>query len=46
MTQVNLPMKQKQDQEHSEWTGGCQGRRGMGESWTGSLGLAGANWSM
>ena len=43
MTQVNLPVKQKQDQEHREWTGGCQERRGMEVNWIGSLGLADAN---
>ena len=39
MTQMNLSMKQKQNQGHREQTGGCQG----GEGKSGSLGLAAAN---
>ena len=46
MTQVNLPMQQKQDQEQREWTGGCQESRGVGVNWIGSLGLADANRCM
>ena len=44
MAQVNLSMKQKQDQGHREQTGGCQGGEGVGEGWIGSLGLADANY--
>ena len=43
MTQMNLSMKQKQNHRHREQTGGCQGGMGVGEGWTGSLGLADAN---
>ena len=39
MTQNNLSMKQNHGQR--EETGGCQGG---GEGWTGSLGLADANY--
>ena len=42
MTQVNLSMKQKQ--AHREQTCGCQGGKGVGEGWIGSLGLADANY--
>ena len=36
MTQMDLPMPQKQDQRHREQTGkGCQGG---GEGWSGRLG--------
>ena len=43
MTQMNLPMKQKQTHGHREQTCGCQGGEGVGEGWIGSLGLADAN---
>ena len=39
MTQMNLPMKQKQMHRHKEETRGCQGG-GAGGGCTGSLGLA------
>ena len=39
MTQMNLPMKQKQTHRHKEETCGCQGG-GAGGGCTGSLGLA------
>ena len=43
MTQVNLSMRQKQNQEHREQTGSCQGGEN-GEGCIGSLGLTDANW--
>ena len=39
MTQMNLSMKQKQNHGHGEQTGGCQGRGGWGEDWSGRLRL-------
>ena len=42
MTQTNLSMKQKQTHRHREQTCGC--RWGQGEEWSGSLGLADANY--
>ena len=39
---MNLSTKQKQP--HREQTHGRQGSRGKGEGWTGSLGLAGADY--
>ena len=36
--------KQKQTHSHREYTCDCQGRGGWGEGWTGSLGLAYANY--
>ena len=33
MTQMNLPMKQKQNQGHTEETGGCQGGEGGRVGW-------------
>ena len=40
MTQLNLFMKQKQTHRHREQTYGCQEGRGVGEGWSGKLGLA------
>ena len=40
---MNLSTKQKQNYRHREQTCGCQGERG-GVGWTGSLGLADANY--
>ena len=40
---MNLSMKQTQTHRHREQTCGCQGG-GCGEGWTGSLGLADANY--
>ena len=40
---MNLCSKQKQTRRQREETGGCQGGVGVGEGWTGSLGLADAN---
>ena len=40
---MNLSAKQKQTHRRREQTCSCQGARGVGEWWTGSLGLAGAN---
>ena len=37
MTQMNLPMKQKQNHGYREQTRGCQGGGGW-EGWSGSLG--------
>ena len=36
-------LKQKQTHRHREQTCVCQGEEGLGEGWTGSLGLAEAN---
>ena len=44
MAQMNLSTKQKQMYRHGEQTCGCQGGGGMGERWTGSLGLVHANY--
>ena len=41
---MNLSMKQKQTHRHREQTCGCQGEEGVGEGWTGSLGLVDANY--
>ena len=41
---MNLSMKQKQTHKHREQTCGCQGGGWMAEGWTGSLGLADANY--
>ena len=43
MTQMNISTKQKQTHRHKEQTCGCQGGKGVGEGWIGSLGLADAN---
>ena len=45
MAQMNLSTKQKQMYRHGEQACGCQGREGLGEGWTGSLGLVHANYS-
>ena len=42
MTPMNLSTKQKQT--HREQTCSCQGEGGVGEGWSGSLGLADANY--
>ena len=44
MSQINIPMRQKQTHRHREQTCGCQGGRGVEEGWIGSLGLADANY--
>ena len=44
MTQMNLSMKQKENQRHREETCDYQGGGGMREGWSGSLGLADANY--
>ena len=46
MEQMILSTEQKQTHRHREQTGGCQreGGGGEGEGWTGSLGLADANF--
>ena len=41
---MNLSIKQKQTHRYREQTCGCQGGEGAGESWTGSLGVADANY--
>ena len=41
---MNLSMKQKQTHRHREQTCGYQGGGGVGEGWTGSLGLADAKY--
>ena len=41
---TNLSTKQKQTHRHREQTCGCQKEGEMGEGWTGSLGLADANY--
>ena len=43
MTQMNLSTKQKQTHRHREQTGGAKGEGGVGEGWSGRLGLADAN---
>ena len=43
MTQMSLPMKQKETQEHREETWLPMGRA-VGEGWIGSLGLADVNY--
>ena len=43
MTQMNLFTEQKQTHRRRENTHGCQGGWGVGEGWTGSLGLADAS---
>ena len=43
MTQMNLFTKQKQTHRHRQQTCGCQEGGGVGEGWSGSLGLADAN---
>ena len=43
---MNLPTKQKQTHRHRKQTYDCQGGKGVGEGWIGSLGLAGANYYM
>ena len=40
----NISMGQKQTHLYTEQTCGLQGRRGMGEGWIGSMGLAEANY--
>ena len=40
---MNLSAKQKQTHRHREQTGGCQGGGGVGEGWSGSLGLSDEN---
>ena len=42
MTQMSLPMKQKQTHRHRDQNCGCQG--GKVEGWIGSLGLAEENY--
>ena len=44
MRQINISMKQKQTHRYREQTCGCQGGGGVQEGWTGSLGLADANY--
>ena len=44
MTQMNLSTQQKQTHRHREQTCGCQGGGGWEEGWSGSLGLADANY--
>ena len=44
MTQMNLSTKQKQTHSHSEQTCGFQGGGEVGTGWSGSLGLADANY--
>ena len=41
---MNLSMKQKQTHRHREQTCGCQGVGHVAEGWSGSLGLADANY--
>ena len=41
---MNLSRKEKQTHRHREQTWGCQEERGMGEGWSGSLGLVDANY--
>ena len=41
---MNLSMNQKQTHKHREQTCGCQGGGELGEGWSGSLGLADANY--
>ena len=41
---MNLSMKWKQIHRHREQTCGCQAGGEVGERWTGSLGLADANY--
>ena len=41
---MNLSTEQKQIDRHREQTCGCQGGWGMGDGWTGSLGLADVNF--
>ena len=41
---MNLSTKQKQTHRHREQTCGFQGGKGVGEGWTGSLGLVDANY--
>ena len=40
MAIMNLLTKEKRTHRHSEQTYGCMGGRGVGEGWTGNLGLA------
>ena len=40
--QMNLSIKQEQNQGHRVQTGGCQG--GMGTGWIGNMELADTNW--
>ena len=44
MTQMNLSMKQKQKQTQTERTDWWLPRGRVGEGWSGSLGLADANY--
>ena len=44
MTQMNLSTKQKQTHRHREQICGGQEGGGVGEGWSGSLGLADANF--
>ena len=44
MAQMNLSTKQKLTHRHREQTCGCQGGGEVGEEWSGSLGLADANY--
>ena len=41
---MNLSTKQKQTHRHREHTCGGKGGRGVGEGWSGSLGLADTNY--
>ena len=43
MAQMNLSTKQKLTHRHTEQTCGWQRGTGVGEGWTGSLGLVDAN---
>ena len=40
--QMNLSIKQEQNQGHRVQTGGCQG--GVGTGWIGNMELADTNW--
>ena len=44
MAQMNFPMKEKQTHRHREKILGCQGGGGVGEGWTGVLGLVDVNY--
>ena len=44
MTQRNLSVKHKQTHRCRDQICGCQGGGGMGEEWTGSLGLTDPNY--
>ena len=44
MTHMNLSTKENKTHRHREQTYSCPGGGGVGEGWTGSLGLADANY--